>query len=151
MDGRRQPASTWLAHLQTHSFTYQVCILILIWVTCLYMAGPHLGILFIALSAFALFYCAHKYGTRTQSAGGYSFLNPRGRQALGEMRSEELEGHVRGVARGGRLPGAHFEHEDPPAGKALGGGAVPSKNAVLAALAAERAARHRAHADAAPT
>ena len=114
------------------------------------MAGPHLGIIFIALSAFVFFYFAHKYGARAQGVGGYSFLNRRGLQALGEMRSEELEAHVRGVARGGGRPAANFEHEDPPAGRALGGGAVPSKNTQLAALAAERAARHRAHAAAAP-
>jgi hypothetical protein len=175
MDGRRQRVTTWLEHLREHAWLYRLALAVGLWITMLYMAGPHLGVLFICASALTLFFCAHRLGGRTRgSAGGWSFLNRHGQQAAGEMSSRELDAHVRGLpppsagistssssssssGGGGGVGASGWVAEGGSSsssgggGKTLGGGAVPTKNALLAELAEQRLRRRAAAAaEAAP-
>lgn len=160
MDGRLAaarpaPPRTWREHVEARAWAYKAAAGAGLWVSALYISGPHLGVLFICVSALLFFFCAHRLGGRSKGAGGYAFLNARGQQAAGELSSQELDAHMRGLpppppaaaaAQGSGWQGAEAGGSG---GKALGSGAVPSANALLAELAQQRARRRAAAAAAA--
>ena len=158
MDGRlsaRAAPQTLRGHLEAHAWLYRAGAGACLWITTLYIAGPHLGVLFICGSALLFFFCAHRLGGRSKGAGGYAFLNAHGQGAAGEMSSRELDAQLRGLpppqaeaqaSGSGGWQGAEAGSSSGggSGGKALGSGAVPSKNALLAELAEQRARRRAA-------